>query len=84
MALKAGIPSDLADSMAEAIQTAFTNNYQEVMGSEPPPPSKQMELLCVAVAQGVITHLKAHPEAFKVNVTDNDGDHYDGTVVEIL
>ena len=82
MALKAGTPSDFSGSMAEAIQTAFTNHYQEVMGSAPPPPSKQMQLLFVAVAEGVINHLKAHPEAFKVKTTFNDGTPYDG-VVEI-
>lgn len=80
MALKAGTPSDLSGSMAEAIKTAFNNHYREVMGKDHPESNKQMDLLCVAVAEGVINHLKAHPEAFVIKTKFNDETQYDATV----
>jgi len=83
MALIPGTPSDLAGSMAEAIQAAFNEHYPEVMGKNPPETNKQMTLLCVAVAIGVINHLKAHPEAFVVKTKFSDETLYDA-VVEIV
>ncbi|ATP56312.1 hypothetical protein CPT03_07415 [Pedobacter ginsengisoli] len=83
MALIPGTPSNLASSMAEAIQTAFNNHYPEVMGKNSPETNKQMTLLCVAVAEGVINHLKAHPEAFVIKTKFNDDTLYNA-VVEII
>ncbi|MXV49672.1 hypothetical protein GS399_01710 [Pedobacter sp. HMF7647] len=80
MALKAGTKSDFSSSMAEAIQTAFNNHYNEIMGQPPPPDNKQMQLLCIAVAEGVINHLKAHPEAFVIKTKFGDGTLYNATV----
>lgn len=66
MALIPGTPSALSGSMAKAIEDAFKEHYPEVMGKAAPNPNKQMTLLCVAIAEGVIKHLRAHPEAFVV------------------
>jgi hypothetical protein len=71
MALKAGTKDPSAvggydNSMAEAIEQAFLDEWRFVMKGQPPPKqTDQMRLLFVAVARGVIAHLAAHPEAFK-------------------
>ncbi|EOR94502.1 hypothetical protein ADIARSV_2348 [Arcticibacter svalbardensis MN12-7] len=82
MALIPGSPTNLANSMADAIQIAFNNHYKEVMGKDHPDANKQMTLLCVAVAEGVINHLKAHPEAFVIKTKFSDSTLYDA-IVEI-
>jgi hypothetical protein len=71
MALKAGTKDPGAagayeNSMAEAIEQAFLDEWRFVMKDQPPPKqTDQMKLLFVAVARGVVAHLAAHPEAFK-------------------
>lgn len=60
MSLKAGSTADFKNSMAEAIQTA----WDRVRGDTPT--SDQMKLMFIAIAQGVVQHLVAHPEAFIV------------------
>lgn len=80
MALIPGTHGNLGGSMAEAIQTAFNAHYKEIIGKDPPASNKQFELLCIAVAEGVINHLKAHPEAFKVKTTFEGSKIFDGVV----
>ncbi len=80
MALIPGTYGNLGGSMAEAIHTAFNNHYKEIIGKDPPASNKQFELLCIAVAEGVINHLKANPEAFKVKTTFEGSKVYDGVV----
>ncbi|REG84008.1 hypothetical protein [Algoriphagus antarcticus] len=80
MALIPGKYGQLGGSMAEAIQTAFNNHYKEIIGKNPPASNKQFELLCLAVAEGVINHLKAHPEAFKVKTKFEGSVIYEGVV----
>lgn len=56
-------------SMAEAIETAFLAEWNNFMApAAAPEPNKQMKLLCVAIAEGVIRHLIEHQEAFSVTV----------------
>jgi hypothetical protein len=91
MPLKAGTkkitPTPLVDgysgSMASAIEKAFLDGWTESMGGQPKPESNdQMRLLFIAIAQGVVKHLKENPTAFKV--TFNDGTHnYVGSVTSI-
>jgi hypothetical protein len=76
MALKPGSKGNLSGSMAGAIQTSFNAHFKEILGKEPPISNKQMELLCIAVAEGVINHLKAHPEAFKVTFNLGGSENY--------
>ena len=66
--------------MAEAIQTAFNAHYKEILGKDPPASNKDFELLCIAVAEGVITHLKAHSADFKVKTTFEGAKIFDGVV----
>lgn len=80
MPLKPGTHTDLSGSMAEAIQSAFNANYKEIIGKDPPASNKQFELLCIAVAQGVIEHLKAHSADFKVKTTLEGSKIVDGVV----
>jgi len=70
MALKAGTIADFSDSMAEAIENAFLEEWPKVMGGaadEVPEMNEQMKLIFVAVAQGVVRYLTDHAEAFHIH-----------------
>lgn len=84
MALKAGTIFDLGDSMAQAMEDAFVAQWPFVMGDrELPGDRQQMQLMFVAVAQGMIEHLKSNPDAFKVEVTLSGDDTATGEVTAI-
>ncbi len=97
MALKAGTipdPNDpeapsledsLEGSMAKAMEQAFVMLWSNVMGEQDVPLDRQqMQLMFVAVAQGVVEHLKENATAFKVQVTFSPGETTaEGTVTEI-
>lgn len=69
MPLKAGTTNNLSNSMAEAMEDAFVVAWPNVMGEQELPANRQqMRLMFVAVAQGVVEHLKENPTAFKVQV----------------
>ena len=70
MALKAGTKQDMTGSMAAAIERAFLLEWPSVMGDAPVPstPSPEMRLLFVAIAQGVIRHIRDNPGSFLVDV----------------
>lgn len=77
MALKAG-KNSYQGSMAEVMENVF----KEQMALGQPKPSEQMKVLFIAVAEGVVRHLIAHPEAFVITVTqDHDNKH--NTTVKI-
>ena len=70
MALQAGTHAHYTNSMAEAMENAFLNEWPNIMGGQPKPqPNDQMRLLFMAIAQGVVQHLTQHPEAFTAVVT---------------
>lgn len=75
MALKAGKKS-YQGSMAELMKSVF----DEEMASGQPKPSDQMKVLFIAVAEGVVRHLVAHPEAFVITVTQDDDNRHNTTV----
>ena len=75
MALKAG-KTDFTNSMAEAMEKVFKE--QLAMGL--PKPADQMKVLFIAVAEGVVRHLVAHPEAFVVTVTQDNNNKHTTTV----
>ena len=83
MALKAGTTGDYSGSMAEAIEHAFRSEWPSVMKSMslPATTSPDLQLLFVAVAQGVVKHLYANASSFQVQVTitDSGGTTYTGT-----
>ena len=67
--LYAGTLTDLANSMAKEIEDALV--ALRAAGELPPiPPSAlpDLRMLFVAVAQGVVTHLKENEQAFAVTV----------------
>lgn len=71
MPLKAGKIGNDADSMSQAMAKAFLDEWPSVMGNDPKPEmNNQMRLMFVAIAQGVINHLRANPKSFKVTVSD--------------
>ena len=71
MALKAGRNS-YPGSMAELMESIF----KEQLAKGQPKPSEQMKVLFIAIAEGVVRHLVAHPEAFVITVTqDNNNKH---------
>ena len=73
MALAPGsLPANEGDpisvvSMAKAIEVAFMQHWESDVGGTPPKYNKQMQLLFVAVAEGVINHLKTTP--MRVTIT---------------
>ncbi len=71
MALVPGTFADIdaAGSMANAIKEAFEKIWPSAMGPLPLNTSKEMKMLFAAVAEGVVKHLAAHPEAFVITVT---------------
>lgn len=69
--------------MAEAIEASFKEAWPTLMGDLPLPESNdQSKLMFIAVAQGVVKHLVAHPEAFKVTVNFSSQDHIGNVVIE--
>lgn len=68
MALKAGTKNDYTGSMAEAIEHAFQKAWPHVMGGKGPESNPQMELLFIAIAQGVVKYLSTHSDSFEVEV----------------
>ena len=75
MALNAGRNS-YSGSMAELMEKIF----KEQIENGPPKSSEQMKVLFTAVAEGVVRHLVAHPEAFVITVTEHDDNRHTTTV----
>jgi hypothetical protein len=74
VALKPGTIEDIIDSMAEAMEQVFREELPVVVpGADPDRGEAERRLLFVAVAQGVVRHLAANPDAFKVHVSLADG-----------
>jgi hypothetical protein len=71
MALKAGTTGDTSDSMAAAIEHAFRSAWPAVMTHMdlPSTTSPDLQLLFVAIAQGVVHYLTDHASSFQVSVT---------------
>jgi hypothetical protein len=92
MPLKAGTkkitpapdPDPYAESMAEAMERAFFREWRGSMGGQdPPPPNDQMRLMFIAISQGVVNHLRAHPEAFMVTVAEDESGNLIGKISSI-
>lgn len=83
--LKAGTTNSLANSMAADIENAFLAEWPKVMGDDQPvpAPSPEMRLLFVAVAQGVIRHLKDNAQALEVTVNDDVSHDHEGSVTTV-
>jgi hypothetical protein len=85
MPLKAGSFSGAGynNSMASAMETAFNTEWPNVMGDAPlPASSDQMKLMFVAIAQGVVEHLKQNCTSFHVTV-HNAGVDYSGEIYQV-
>ena len=81
MSLKAGTMQEYTGSMAEAIEHAFKQEWPNVMENmELPASSPQMKLMFVAVAQGIVRHLKEHAGSFEVKVSSSGGHTHSATV----
>lgn len=74
MALKAGTSADFENSMAAAIQESFKTSWKDVMKTDAPPPSNEMKVLFLAIAQGVIKHIVSNPGAFVIKIESPVGD----------
>jgi hypothetical protein len=81
LALKSGTLEDFIGSMADEMEQVFREELPVVIpGADPARGEAERRLLFVAVAQGVVKHLVANPDAFKVEVSLTDGE---GEVTEI-
>lgn len=67
--LKPGHVADFSDSMAEAIDEAFREEWQLEMGTPLlEAGTRERQVLFSAIARGVVRHLKENPAAFEVDV----------------
>ncbi len=65
---KTGNTNEYAGSMAAAMENAFLREWPAIMGSAAPQPDNQIRLLFIAIAQGVLRHLKDNEDSISVNV----------------
>lgn len=87
MPLKPGTISDFNNSMAQEMETAFMNNWHSVMGNDVPKPASnnQMKLMFIAIAKGVVEHLKKNPSSFEVITTvESSVTKTNGNVTKII
>jgi len=74
MALNPGTLDNISGSMAEAMEQVFREELPSVVpGANPERGERERRLLFVAVAQGMVRHLAANPDAFKVAVSLTNG-----------
>ena len=70
-----GDPSNFSKSMAKAMEDAFVEEWPLAMKGQPAPAvNDQMRLLFVAIAKGVVRHLKAQELAFVADVKPSNAD----------
>lgn len=80
MKLKAGtkkkgiiIEDQYSGSMAQAMEKAFIQEWQVIMGTDAPEMNNHVRLLFIAIAQGVIRHLYDNQDAITVTVPPGGG-----------
>ena len=62
------------NSMAEAMEKAFFDMWPQSMGNQPAPESNdQFRLMFLAIANGVVKHLKDNADSFSVTVGSGSG-----------
>lgn len=60
-------------SMADDMEVAFKKEWKHIMGGDQSPKvDKQLQLMFIAVAQGVVRHLIDNKSAFEVNINSGD------------
>ncbi|HEU4837454.1 MAG TPA: hypothetical protein VFS90_23695 [Pyrinomonadaceae bacterium] len=67
----AGTLNDFNDSMAQEIEIAL-NALSGPLPSEPPKMRDDRRKLFIAIANGVINHLRNHPRAIQVDLVGSD------------
>lgn len=63
-----GYEDQYAGSMAKAIEHAFIKEWPLIMGSDAPALNDHMRLLFIAIAQGIIKHLKENAGSITVTI----------------
>ncbi|RYY10215.1 MAG: hypothetical protein EOO04_37230 [Chitinophagaceae bacterium] len=56
-------------SMANAMETAFLKEWEVIMKTDPPALTDHMRLIFIAVAQGVVNHMKASEESIQITMS---------------
>jgi hypothetical protein len=80
MGLKPGHVNDFANSMAQAIEQAFADEWQAVKGTPlPEGDPTDRRLLFVAIARGVLGYLEANQDQTIANIRLDDGDGFSQT-----
>jgi hypothetical protein len=89
MALKAGTKKRDASredhytgSMAQAMENAFIKEWPVIMGTDAPPINDHMRLLVVAIAQGVLRHLKDNQVSITFSMPPGGGDSTANIIVQ--
>jgi hypothetical protein len=65
--LYGGSLGDMANSLAREIEDALRDVRLEA-GLAPPPEDEDARMLFIAIGRGVVEHLKANEDAFKIHV----------------
>jgi hypothetical protein len=77
---------DTVDNMAKEIENAFAAVRASAGITDPLPTganARDMRMMFIAIATGVINHLKNNPNAFAVQVADGGGGTFDGDVTSV-
>jgi hypothetical protein len=80
--LRRGTLTDWSGGSADSMAREIENALQQFFGPFPPIAPDDRRNFCLAIAHGVLNHLRAHPQAFEVRVTIG-GSTYTGTVTSI-
>lgn len=88
MGLKPGHVNDFANSMAQAIEQAFVEEWQAVKGTAlPAGDPTDRRLLFVAIARGVLRYLEVNQNQLIATIRLDDGDGfvrtYDVTALDL-
>jgi hypothetical protein len=82
--LYGGTLANFADSMAEEIEKALNEVRVEAGLPDLPPGDRDRRILFIAIARGVIHHMKKHEAAFQVSVgVSAEHGHGASTVIQV-
>lgn len=69
-------------SMAEAMENAFEEEWPIIMGTDKPKKSDHLQLMFIAIAQGVVKHLSDNVDSFIVDIPSVSGNGITVNTVE--
>lgn len=85
---EAGVPADFANSLAARIESELNSilageGRDTFLVNDNSADARDRRMLFVAIARGVVAHLVANPEAFKLKLTHDAGGHVTDVSLDI-